>query len=133
MPCSPDSEPVEPQHQFEDLGQTGFGRFGLARVVRVDQQVHVDVAVSGNIHVNLLVDPDDPRQAEAAEACLAEVFELVLRLDGSLSGEHGIGLVKRDYVGLEIGDAALALMHGIKHEFDPNGILNPDKALPLRG
>ncbi|MEJ2631598.1 MAG: FAD-linked oxidase C-terminal domain-containing protein [Acidihalobacter sp.] len=90
-------------------------------------------AGNGNIHVNLLVDPDDPRQAEAAEACLAEVFELVLRLDGSLSGEHGIGLVKRDYVGLEIGDAALALMHGIKREFDPNGILNPDKALPLRG
>lgn len=88
-------------------------------------------AGNGNIHVNLLVDPDDPRQSEAVEACLAEVFALVLRLEGSLSGEHGIGLVKRDFVGLEIGHAALALMHGIKRTFDPNGILNPDKALPL--
>ncbi|APZ42131.1 FAD-binding oxidoreductase [Acidihalobacter ferrooxydans] len=87
-------------------------------------------AGNGNIHVNLLVEPDDPRQAAAAEACLGDVFALVLRLDGTLSGEHGIGLVKRDYVALELGDSALALMHAIKRQFDPRGILNPDKALP---
>nr|WP_231940946.1 FAD-linked oxidase C-terminal domain-containing protein [Acidihalobacter aeolianus] len=87
-------------------------------------------AGNGNIHVNLLIDPDDPRQAAAAEACLQEVFELVLSLEGTLSGEHGIGLVKRDFVSLEIDAATLALMRGIKHEFDPLGLLNPDKALP---
>lgn len=87
-------------------------------------------AGNGNIHVNLLIDPDDPRQAAAADACLQEVFELVLSLEGTLSGEHGIGLVKRDFVSLEIDAATLALMRGIKREFDPLGLLNPDKALP---
>ncbi|AOU99770.1 dimethylmenaquinone methyltransferase [Acidihalobacter yilgarnensis] len=87
-------------------------------------------AGNGNIHVNLLIDPDDPRQAAAAEHCLQEVFELVLRLEGTLSGEHGVGLVKRDYVALEIDAATLTLMRGIKHQFDPLGLLNADKALP---
>ncbi|WP_455380542.1 FAD-binding oxidoreductase [Acidihalobacter prosperus] len=87
-------------------------------------------AGNGNIHVNLLIDPDDPEQATAAERCLAEIFELVLALDGSLSGEHGIGLVKRDYVGLEIEPATLELMRRIKQQFDPQGLLNPDKTIP---
>lgn len=87
-------------------------------------------AGNGNIHVNLLVDPDDPRQLEAAEACLDEVFSLVLGLGGTLSGEHGIGLVKRDFVSREIDDPTLALMHSIKNLLDPQGILNPGKTLP---
>lgn len=87
-------------------------------------------AGNGNIHVNLLVDPDDPRQMQAANACLDEVFDLVLRLGGTLSGEHGIGLVKRRFVGREIDEPTLALMRAIKAQFDPLGILNPDKGLP---
>ncbi|MFU8836943.1 MAG: FAD-binding oxidoreductase [Thiohalomonadaceae bacterium] len=84
-------------------------------------------AGNGNIHVNLLVDPDDPAQMANAEACLSELFDLVLKLEGSLSGEHGIGLVKKAYVPREISPAAMALMHGIKQVFDPLGILNPGK------
>lgn len=87
-------------------------------------------AGNGNIHVNLLVNPDDPRELEAAEQCLDEVFTLVLALDGSLSGEHGIGLVKREFVAREIDAPSLQLMHRIKAEFDPRGILNPGKTLP---
>ncbi len=87
-------------------------------------------AGNGNIHVNLLVDPDNSAQSAAAEKCLRETFELVLKLEGTLSGEHGIGLVKRDYVGLELDQNALHLMHGIKRVFDPKSILNPGKALP---
>ena len=87
-------------------------------------------AGNGNIHVNLLIDPDDPVQARAAEACLDALFDLVLHLGGTLSGEHGIGLVKRPFVSREIDDPTLALMHAIAHQFDPNGILNPGKALP---
>ncbi len=87
-------------------------------------------AGNGNIHVNLLVDPDDPRQMAAADACLDAVFSLVLRLDGTLSGEHGIGLVKRDFVARELDDVSLALMRDIKRQFDPDGILNPGKTLP---
>jgi D-lactate dehydrogenase len=87
-------------------------------------------AGNGNIHVNLLVNPDDREEMARAETCLAAVFALVLSLGGSLSGEHGIGLVKRDFVGQEIGPVALALMHRIKQVFDPHLILNPGKTLP---
>lgn len=87
-------------------------------------------AGNGNIHVNLLVDPDDPAQMAAAERCLQQVFELVLALDGTLSGEHGIGYEKREFVGMEIEPATLALMQQVKRQFDPHGILNPNKLFP---
>lgn len=87
-------------------------------------------AGNGNIHVNLLIDPDDPQQMANAERCLNEVFSLVLRLNGSLSGEHGVGLEKRDFVAREIDPVTLALMQRIKAQFDPHNILNPDKKLP---
>ncbi|MFP4251542.1 MAG: FAD-binding oxidoreductase [Guyparkeria sp.] len=87
-------------------------------------------AGNGNIHVNLLVDPDDPAQMAGAEQALDEVFDTVLRLDGTLSGEHGIGLVKRGFVAREIPPDSLDLMRGIKAVFDPTGILNPHKKLP---
>jgi D-lactate dehydrogenase len=87
-------------------------------------------AGNGNIHVNLLVDPDDPAQMAAAEPCLDAVFELVLSLDGSLSGEHGVGWVKRDFVERELDPVALRLMSAIKAQFDPDNILSPGVALP---
>ncbi len=87
-------------------------------------------AGNGNIHVNLLIDPEDPRQQEAAQQCLDSLFDLVLALGGTLSGEHGIGLVKRRFVDREIDAPTLALMRAIKEQFDPAGILNPGKALP---
>ncbi len=86
-------------------------------------------AGNGNIHVNLLLDPDQPEEAEKAAACLDEIFDLVLSLDGTLSGEHGIGYVKREFVQREIDAASLELMHRIKAQFDPNGILNPGKTI----
>jgi D-lactate dehydrogenase len=87
-------------------------------------------AGNGNIHVNLLVDPDDPMQMQRAEACLDEVFSLVLRLNGTISGEHGVGTEKRAFVDREIDPATLALMRQIKRVFDPNNILNPGKLFP---
>ena len=69
-------------------------------------------------------------QMANAELCLDRVFDLVLNLKGTLSGEHGVGLEKRDYVDRELGNTALALMHDIKRCFDPANILNPDKTLP---
>jgi D-lactate dehydrogenase len=87
-------------------------------------------AGNGNIHVNLLVNPDDAEELARAWRCLDEVFALVLGLDGTLSGEHGVGLEKRDYVDREITPATLDLMRGIKEAFDPRGLLNPGKGLP---
>ena len=87
-------------------------------------------AGNGNIHVNLLIDPDDSQQMQRADACLDEVFSLVLTLNGSLSGEHGIGLVKREFITREIDSVSLQLMKAIKRQFDPHDILNPDKIFP---
>ena len=88
-------------------------------------------AGNGNIHVNLLFNPDNKAQNENAHRCLDAVFDLVLSLDGTLSGEHGVGIEKRDFVDREIEPVTLALMKRIKKEFDPNLILNPGKMFPL--
>jgi D-lactate dehydrogenase len=58
------------------------------------------------------------------------VFDLVISLDGTLSGEHGIGMAKREFLSRAIDAGALALMRRIKAQFDPDGILNPEKLLP---
>lgn len=87
-------------------------------------------AGNGNIHVNLLFDHNDPHQNHNAQICLNEIFTLVLKLDGTLSGEHGIGFVKREYVKKEISESSLITMHGIKRVFDPDNILNPHKTIP---
>ena len=105
------------------------GLEGLAAKHRITI-VNFGHAGNGNIHVNLLLDPDDPAQLAAGEACLAEVFELVLGLDGTLSGEHGIGVVKRAFVGQEIDPVSLGLMRAIKSQFDPRNILNPGIVFP---
>ncbi len=88
-------------------------------------------AGNGNIHVNLLFNPDDKIQHKNAHQCLDAVFELVLKLDGTLSGEHGVGLEKRDFIDREIDPTTLSLMKRIKTEFDPKNILNPNKMFPL--
>lgn len=105
---------------------------GLARLSRESGITIVNFghAGNGNIHVNLLIDPDDPDEVTRAAACLDAVFRLVLGLGGTLSGEHGVGLEKRDFVARELDPHALRLMHAIKNCFDPAGILNPGKALP---
>ncbi len=102
---------------------------------RLSRQHNVNIvsfghAGNGNIHTNLLVDPDDPVEMADAHRCLDDLFSLVLKLNGTLSGEHGIGLVKRDFVSRELDPVALDLMRRIKQQFDPNNILNSDKAIP---
>jgi D-lactate dehydrogenase len=87
-------------------------------------------AGNGNLHVNLMVHPDDKDEMARAQTCLTELIETVLRLGGTLSGEHGIGTKKRKFLPLEIEPATLALMRELKRVFDPQGILNPGKKLP---
>lgn len=87
-------------------------------------------AGNGNIHVNLLFDPAVPKQQQAAKACLDEVFNQVLKLQGTLSGEHGVGIEKRDFINREIDSQSLQLMRQLKQVFDPNHILNPGKLFP---
>ncbi|HKR76826.1 MAG TPA: FAD-linked oxidase C-terminal domain-containing protein [Rhodanobacter sp.] len=85
-------------------------------------------AGNGNLHVNFL--PRDVDEIERAYAALPELFALVIALDGTISGEHGIGVVKREFMPLAMSGATLDLMRGIKAAFDPDGILNPGKLLP---
>lgn len=89
-------------------------------------------AGNGNVHVNILADPAIPAQMQALDRCLNEVFDIVLALDGTLSGEHGVGLAKRDFIAREIDPPTLALMRQLKDVFDPAGILNPGKIFPDR-
>ena len=88
-------------------------------------------AGNGNIHVNLLFDPDNEIKNKNAHLCLDAIFDLVLKHNGTLSGEHGVGIKKRDFVDREIEPVTLALMKRIKKQFDPNNILNPDKMFPI--
>jgi D-lactate dehydrogenase len=105
----------------------GLGELARRHAIRI---VNFGHAGNGNIHVNLLADPDDPQQVRAIEACLHDVFRLVLRLEGTISGEHGVGIEKRDYVGWEVAAETLEMMRALKRSFDPQGILNPGKCLP---
>lgn len=87
-------------------------------------------AGNGNLHVNILYDPADPSQAARADEALEAVFDTVIALDGQVSGEHGIGLVKRELLARALSAQAMALMRAIKQQFDPDGLLNPGKVLP---
>ena len=84
-------------------------------------------AGDGNIHVNFVVDRDDPAAIARARECVSETFQLSVSLGGTISGEHGIGYVKSQYMHYAIDRPTLEIMKGIKQVFDPNGILNPGK------
>jgi len=87
-------------------------------------------AGNGNLHVNILYHPDDADENTRAHAALPRIFELTLALGGTLSGEHGIGLAKRDFMAQAFTPETLATMRAIKAALDPDGILNPGKVLP---
>jgi len=87
-------------------------------------------AGDGNIHVNVLIDRRQPGEVERAHEAVKEIFEATLKLGGTLSGEHGIGITKAPYVSMELGDMGLEVMRRIKKAFDPNNILNPGKIFP---
>ncbi|MCX4759584.1 FAD-binding protein [Streptomyces sp. NBC_01275] len=86
-------------------------------------------AADGNLHPIVVVDPSLDRLPDAAWEAAGEIFALALRLGGTLTGEHGVGVLKRQWVAEELGPTAHALQRRIKEAFDPRGILNPGKAL----
>ena len=85
-------------------------------------------AGNGNLHVNLL--PRDAAGLERADSCLKKLFATVIALDGTLSGEHGIGLAKREFMPMAMDGETLSFMRAIQRSFDPEGIMNPGKLLP---
>jgi FAD/FMN-containing dehydrogenase len=87
-------------------------------------------AGDGNIHVNFMIEPGNAEARARATAAERELFEAVVRLEGSISGEHGIGFAKAKYLPIELSPDVIELMKRTKAAFDPNGILNPGKIFP---
>jgi glycolate oxidase len=89
-------------------------------------------AGDGNLHVNILKDAmDDEKWQNELSAAIRELFILVKKLGGTISGEHGIGYVQREFLDIAFSESALMLQKAIKNAFDPNGILNPGKVFPV--
>ena len=87
----------------------------------------------GNLHPNILCDRRDREEMARVTVAAREIFEAAVELGGTLSGEHGIGLLKKQFMELDVGSEALALMHRIKDAIDPRGIMNPGKIFPDPG
>ena len=87
-------------------------------------------AGDGNIHVNIMVDKDNREEIGRAHEAEEVLFAGVVALEGSISGEHGIGFAKARFLPLELSDDEIALMKRVKKAFDPHGILNPGKMFP---
>ena len=90
-------------------------------------------AGDGNLHPNFLFDARREGELKRLEAAAAAVFREAIALGGTLSGEHGIGTLKREFMEEAVGPEALGLMRRIKSLLDPNGILNPHKVFPTAG
>ncbi|HEX2688113.1 MAG TPA: FAD-linked oxidase C-terminal domain-containing protein, partial [Kofleriaceae bacterium] len=111
----------------------------LARVDRVAAETDVACAVfghagDGNLHVNLLSndDPSDPAVRTYLWAAARQIFAHTIELGGTLSGEHGIGITKRDYMTMEQTEQVIEWQRRWKSMWDPSGLLNPGKKLPAR-
>ena len=86
----------------------------------------------GNFHVALTADPDDHDELAAMEAFHARLVTRALAMEGTCTGEHGIGMGKMEYLVDELGETAVSMMAAIKHAIDPNGIMNPGKIIASR-
>jgi FAD/FMN-containing dehydrogenase len=81
----------------------------------------------GNIHTNLMVNPEDKDEMARVEIVLDKIFRYVVSIDGSISGEHGIGVTKKSFMKYQFNHIEMEMFKNIKHAFDPEGLLNPGK------
>ncbi len=108
----------------------------LTELTKLSEQSNIRIinfghAGDGNIHVNIMVDINDREEFAKGKELVKKIFEVTLSLGGSISGEHGIGITKSPYIGMEIKEKELQLMKQIKEAFDPKGIMNPGKIFPV--
>jgi glycolate oxidase len=95
-----------------------------------DVQIYmVAHAGDGNTHPIIVYDPTDPDATDRAQRAFARIMELAIGLGGTITGEHGVGRLKRDWLPAQLGDDAMALTRRIKDALDPQGILNPGAVL----
>jgi len=109
----------------------------IRRIERIQEKYDIPIvnfghAGDGNIHVNVMIDKEIPGMEEKAHEAIKEVFQAALDLNGTMSGEHGVGLAKAPYIELELSPDQIRAMKAIKHALDPNNILNPGKMFPWK-
>jgi glycolate oxidase len=85
----------------------------------------------GNLHPTFLTDERDHEEMHRVEIALDEIVEETLRLGGTVTGEHGVGLAKKQFLRRQLGEGSYALMRSIKQALDPMGLLNPGKIFDL--
>ena len=108
----------------------------LSRVIQICEDYGLRVANifhagDGNLHPLILFNPNDQDEAIRAEKCGADILKLCVEVGGCLTGEHGVGIEKRDLMSVQFSDIDLAQQMRIKTIFDPNWLLNPGKVFPL--
>ncbi|MGP8051102.1 MAG: FAD-binding oxidoreductase [Desulfobaccales bacterium] len=104
----------------------------VKRLQQISRKYGLTIAIyghagDGNLHPSILTDLSLPGAREKVDQAVAEVFQAALDLGGTLSGEHGIGLTKKDYIVQALGEVGVATLRSIKAAIDPNGIMNPGK------
>ena len=133
---SPATFALKPHKISEDVV---VPRSKIPDLVRLTTKLARDLALTiltfghagdGNIHVNIMLDKNNPEEYSRGREAKKQLFEEVMKLGGTLSGEHGIGTTKAPFLPLEITPATMSLMQDIKRLFDPNNILNPGKIFP---
>jgi len=104
----------------------------IAGIKEISRRHAIPIAIfghagDGNLHPNILFDKRDPEQVEKMEKAAADIFKLSLQLGGTLSGEHGVGALKKLYLEDALGPLAIEVMRSLRRTLDPKGILNPGK------
>ena len=107
----------------------------IRRIHEIGEKHQFKIAVfghagDGNLHPNFLFDKKIPGELKRLEVAASEVFQVALELGGTLSGEHGIGTLKKEFLVDDLGKQTIDIMQDIKNVFDPKKILNPDKIFP---
>jgi glycolate oxidase len=133
---SPSLKDVNPNKYNEDIVVPRSKVPDIIRAIEKIQQKHGMPIVNfghagdGNIHVNVMIDKNIPGMEEKAHQAIKEVFQAALDLNGTMSGEHGVGLSKAPFIELELSPQQIKTMKSIKNALDPNNILNPGKIFP---
>jgi glycolate oxidase len=109
----------------------------VAAIKEIARKHEIPIAIfghagDGNLHPNILFDKRDPEQVSKMKRAAAEIFDVSVRLGGTLSGEHGVGSLKLAFLEQDVGPISIDVMSGIKQALDPKNILNPGKVVPGR-
>ena len=134
---SPSLSRLKPSKMGEDIS---LPRKYIVPMVRRIQQIAEEFAIllptfghigDGNLHPNLVFDPRDPEEMQRVHGAAEALVQAAVGFGGTLSGEHGIGLLKKPYLPLAVPAETLALYRQLKAVFDPHGIMNPGKVFEL--